>query len=87
MLVAGSHYWTWHVLSTGFSVAECMAIRGLEREVVLDHALRAVDAGWPVDPGWFLSPESLQALATVIGPETPSAFRPLLATIAVRHSL
>ncbi|HEV7222108.1 MAG TPA: RQC domain-containing protein, partial [Pirellulales bacterium] len=79
--VAGSHYWTWRVLSSGFSVAECMAIRGLEREVVLDHALRAADAGWTVDPGWFLSPESLQALAAVIGPETPERIRPLLAQL------
>jgi hypothetical protein len=69
------------VLSTGFSVAECMAIRGLEREVVLDHALRAADAGWPVDPGWFLSPESLQAFATIIGPEMPERIRPLLAQL------
>jgi hypothetical protein len=58
-----------------------MAIRGLEREVVLDHALRAADAGWTVDPGWFLSPESLQALGAVIGPETPERIRPLLAQL------
>jgi len=79
--VAGSHYWTWRVLASGFSVAECMAIRGLEREVVLDHALRAADAGWTVDPGWFLSAESLQALAAVIGPETPERIRPLLSQL------
>jgi len=79
--VAGSHYWTWRVLASGFSVAECMAIRGLEREVVLDHALRAADAGWTVDPGWFLSPENLQALAAVIGPETPERIRPLLSQL------
>ncbi|HEY5315334.1 MAG TPA: RecQ family ATP-dependent DNA helicase, partial [Pirellulales bacterium] len=38
-----THYWTWRMLSTGFSVDECAAARGLEHEVVLDHALRAIE--------------------------------------------
>jgi ATP-dependent DNA helicase RecQ len=33
-----SHYWTRRLLSAGFSVDECMAIRGLSREAVLEHA-------------------------------------------------
>ncbi len=73
-----THYWTWRLLAAGFSVDECMAIRGLEREVVLDHALRAIDSGSPVDAKWFLSSAHLQALASVIGEETPARIRPLL---------
>ena len=78
---AGSHYWTWRVLAAGFKVEECMAIRGLAREVVLDHALRAIDAGWRVEAAWFLSPERLQAFAETIGAETPERIRPLLARL------
>jgi hypothetical protein len=78
---APSHYWTWRLLAAGFAVDECAAIRGLERDTVLDHALRSVDSGWPVDPAWFLTPESLQAFAATIGDETPSRIRPLLSRL------
>ncbi len=36
-----SHYWTRRLLSAGFTVEECAAIRGLSRDVVLEHAQRA----------------------------------------------
>ena len=75
----GNHYWTWRVLAAGITVDECMAIRGLPREVVLDHALRALDAGCRVEASWFLSPETIAALSQAIGPETPERIRPLLA--------
>ena len=35
-----SHYWTRRLLSAGFTVEECAAIRGLSHEVVLEHARR-----------------------------------------------
>lgn len=73
-----SHYWTWRLLSMGFSVNECMAIRSLEREVVLDHALRAIDSGWAVEARWFLSPEELATLEQVVGSGEPQRIRPLL---------
>ena len=73
-----THYWTWLLLSSGFTVEECMAVRGCEREVVLDHALRSVESGWSVEPRWFLSGEALSALAEVIGPDEPARIRPLL---------
>jgi ATP-dependent DNA helicase RecQ len=73
-----NHYWTWRLLSQGFSPAECAAIRSLTDDVVLDHALRAADSGWPIDPGWFLSREQIEAIHAVIGPNAPSRIRPLL---------
>ncbi len=48
-----SHYWTWRLLTAGFAPEECAAIRGLSADVVLDHALRAADCGWPVQAEWF----------------------------------
>ena len=67
------------MLAAGFTVEECMAIRALPREVVLDHALRAIDSGWRVEASWFLSPETIAAMSQAIGPETPERIRPLLA--------
>jgi hypothetical protein len=53
----------------------------LEREVVLDHALRAIDSGWQVEIGWFLAPDQVETLERVIGAEEPSRVRPLLAKL------
>lgn len=73
-----SHYWTWRLLSAGFSTDECAAIRGLEREMILDHAIRAADGGRPVRAEWCLSPELLSAMKSAIGQDTPEQIRPLL---------
>ena len=79
--VRPSHYWTWRLLKAGFSAEECKAIRGLERNVVLNHALRAVEEGWPVPDEWCLSPELLAALRATIGSEEPEQIRPILAEL------
>ena len=42
-----SHYWTWRLLWQGFSLRESAAIRGVATTEILDHALRALDCGWP----------------------------------------
>jgi hypothetical protein len=76
-----SHYWTWRLLVGGFTVEDCMAIRGCEREVVLDHALRSADAGWQVEPRWFFSSELLNTLTELIGPNDPTRIRPLLSRL------
>ena len=36
-----SHYWTWRLLSAGFSLDDCAAIRGLSREIVQEHLERS----------------------------------------------
>ena len=81
--VAGqpSHYWTWRLLCAGFSVEECTAIRGCERDVIWDHTLRAAEAGWKVEAAWFLSAEMIDRIAEVVGSEPPSRIRPLLASL------
>jgi hypothetical protein len=73
-----AHYWTWRLLSQGFSPEECAAIRSLTSEVVLDHALRAADSGWPIDARWFLSAEEIATIRAVLGPTPPTRIRPLL---------
>ncbi|MFH1923218.1 MAG: RecQ family ATP-dependent DNA helicase, partial [Planctomycetota bacterium] len=48
-----SHYWTWRVLSAGFSPEECQTIRQLPPEVIQDHLARAAEDGLPVQPEWL----------------------------------
>ncbi|HVX11921.1 MAG TPA: RecQ family ATP-dependent DNA helicase [Pirellulales bacterium] len=75
------HYWTWRLLDRGFTAEECMEIRGCERDVVLDHVLRAAEAGLAVDMRWMLSGAAIEMLAAVIGPAEPPRIRPLLAKL------
>lgn len=59
------HYWTWRLLSAGFAADECAIIRGLQRRVILKHALQALDDGWPVRSESCLSSELIAALEKV----------------------
>jgi len=70
------------LLSAGFTPEECAAIRGLSTDTVLDHALRAADAG--LNRAGMVS-ERRVVIATierVVGPATPTGIRPLLGAIA-----
>lgn len=82
-----SHYWTWKVLTAGFTVDECRHIRGMSADTILDHALRAVEQGLPVDLAWFLAPREIAAIEEVVGTEPPERIRPLLAKLpqAIRY--
>jgi ATP-dependent DNA helicase RecQ len=76
-----NHYWTWRLLASGFAVDECAAIRGVSCEVILDHAARALDCGWPLRVESLFRPAVLESLRTVIGEEDPRQIRPLLAQL------
>jgi ATP-dependent DNA helicase RecQ len=76
-----SHYWTWRLLAAGFCPAECAAIRGMSADVVLDHALRAIDSGWAVQPEWLLDPALVARLAELVGERAPERIRPLLSKL------
>lgn len=47
-------HWTWTLLAAGFSVGECVAIRRLPAETILDHAIQAARAGRELSPDPFL---------------------------------
>ena len=76
-----SHYWTWRLLSAGFTPDECAAIRSISIDVVLDHALRAADAGLEVDARWFLADDTIATISRVVGPVAPQRIRPLLSQL------
>ena len=76
--VRPSHYWTWRLFSAGFAAEEIAEIRGLDGEVILDHALRASESGWKVKAEWCLDRDLLAALEATIGPDDPPQIRHLL---------
>ncbi|MDY0166267.1 MAG: RecQ family ATP-dependent DNA helicase [Thermoguttaceae bacterium] len=59
---SADYYWTWRLLSAGFTPGECAAARRLPERVVLQHALQAVEAGRPLAPQQCFPPELLAAL-------------------------
>jgi len=79
--VQPSHYWTWRLLSAGFTPEECAAIRGIERGAVLDHALRAVESGWEVRAQWCLGDELFGVVEAAVGQSDPQQIRPLLSKL------
>ena len=43
-------------------MSECAAIRRVSEEEIWDHAIRAVESGLAVEPGWLLSSSELAVL-------------------------
>ncbi len=66
-----THYWTWRLFDAGFSAGECMAIRNIDRQTLLKHALQAAEGGNVVAPKWCLSPETLATLEAAFASANP----------------
>ena len=62
-----SFYWTWRLLSQGFPAEECLAIRGITRETLLDHVFQAAENGLEVRSAWCLPAETIAALDLWLG--------------------
>jgi len=58
-----------------------LAIRGINREVALDHLLQASNAGLEIRAAWCLSAELCRALEGLVGESGPQQIRPLLAQL------
>ncbi len=76
-----NHYWTWQLLSSGYSAEECQAIRKITEESLFDHLLRAARDGLKVDPRWILSPEQWQQLTALFGDAPAAEIQPLLSQL------
>ena len=69
------------MLSQGFPANECLAIRDITRETLLDHVQQAAENGLAIKPGWILAKETIAALDRLVGDEQPDQIRPLLARL------
>lgn len=61
-----SYYWTWRLLEQGLTLDECVYARNLQRDQLLDHVLRAVEAGRRIAPAAVFSPEKAAELERVL---------------------
>ena len=48
-------YWTWRLLADGYSLAEVLQVRNMDRETAIEHSLRAIEDKLPVQKEWILS--------------------------------
>jgi hypothetical protein len=71
------YYWTWRLLTDGYDVAACLAIRGIDRETLWEHLFQAAQAGCTVRLEWVLSTEQQAFLEKVAGRMAPNRWRSL----------
>ncbi|HZZ73827.1 MAG TPA: RecQ family ATP-dependent DNA helicase [Pirellulales bacterium] len=72
------YYWTWRLLSSGYTPSECAAIRQLSFEEILQHALEALAAELPVEESWFIPPALAERLHALVDLNEPQPIRHLL---------
>jgi len=65
------HYWTWRLFDAGFTADECMAIRNIDRQTLLAHAVQAAGDECFVSPQWCLSKETLGTLEAAFASAEP----------------
>jgi ATP-dependent DNA helicase RecQ len=66
--------WTGRLLDRGFTLEDCQAIRRLDRETLLGHALRLAQAGRPLPLSSLFTPGQLERCERLLrehGPEPP----------------
>jgi ATP-dependent DNA helicase RecQ len=63
--VRATHDWTWRLLSSGFSLEDCVQIRNLSRDELLAHLARACEDQYTVKPSWIFSAEQIEQLDQV----------------------
>ncbi len=76
-----NHYWTWQLLSSGYSAEECQAIRKITEETLFEHLLRAAREGMKVDPRWILTDEQWKQLTVLFGDAPTAEIQPLLSQL------
>ncbi len=60
-----SYYWTWRLISDGYSISQIEQIREMSRETVLGHVLLAIERDRPVRIEKVLSPRVIQRLEPI----------------------
>ncbi len=72
-VASAPYWWSWRLLSDGYSVADCAAIRRLKSDEILRHAIAAHESGLVLQARWFFGSSELSALEQGAEPELGSA--------------
>ena len=72
-----AHYWTWRLLTDGYTIAECSAIRRLDRDVLMDHIERSADEGHAIDLKWVFDDLQIAQIQEAMSREGSASIRSL----------
>ncbi|MCH2181325.1 MAG: RecQ family ATP-dependent DNA helicase [Mariniblastus sp.] len=64
--VQPSYYWTWKLLSDGYSAAEVVQVRHLDSTTLYDHLIRAAESGLQTEPEWMITPAEIETLENLV---------------------
>ncbi len=73
-VIQPSFFWTWRLLSDGYSLDHLRQVRQLDESTIYEHAIQAAEHRLPVEPAWLLSPAQLKTLADFVS-ENPNTSR------------
>ncbi len=80
------HYWTWRLLSAGFTLWECMHLQNGSEGEILQEARRAHAEGMRIELEWLFSASQLAALERYFhAGQTDDAEKELPPTISCEH--
>jgi hypothetical protein len=79
--VQPSFYWTWKLLSDGYSINDLQQVRQLELTTVYDHLIRAAETDLKIEPDWLLNQIEIESLETFVAANDGASISRLLEMI------
>jgi len=79
--VQPSFYWTWKLLSDGYSIDDLQQVRQLELTTVYDHLIRAAETNLKIEPDWLLNQIEIESLETFVTANNGASISRLLEII------
>ena len=79
--VRPSFFWTWRLLSEGYSLDHVMQIRQLDKRAVFDHATRAAENDLQIEVQWLLDEPTQKTLAQFVEENDGKRLPQLLAAL------
>jgi ATP-dependent DNA helicase RecQ len=61
-----AHYWTYRLLTAGFSIDDCQQIRSLDRQEILKHVLAAAREGQRCELEWIMNRQRQAEIGRVV---------------------
>ncbi len=70
--VKPAYYWSWKLLSDGYTHREVLEARQIDESTLLDHLIRAADDRLKSEPEWLLDADEIARIEEFVGKHTES---------------
>jgi ATP-dependent DNA helicase RecQ len=65
-VVQPTFYWTWKLLTEGYTREQLTQVRKIDQATVFDHAIQAGENGLPLEASWLLDQETISELENFV---------------------